>query len=73
MDSFAALFTGILIAVMVAFNGALSARYGVYSSTALIHLAGFALISALCLFKREKLFTRAYRRSCISAARWACC
>ncbi len=56
MDSFAALFTGILIAVMVAFNGALSARYGVYSSTALIHLAGFALISALCLFKREKLF-----------------
>jgi len=58
MDSFAALFTGILIAVMVAINGALSARYGVYSSTAMIHLAGLALISVLCLAKRDKLFHR---------------
>lgn len=50
-----ALFAGVLIAVMVALNGGLSAQYGVYSSTAMIHFIGLAVIAALCLVRREKL------------------
>ncbi len=58
MYSFAALFAGVLIAGMVALNGALSNHYGVYFATMLIHLAGLAFILPLCLWRREKLFTR---------------
>lgn len=53
-----ALLTGALIAVMVALNGGLSAQYGVYSSTAMIHLIGLSAITPLCLIRRERLVCR---------------
>lgn len=53
-----ALIIGVLIAVMVALNGALSTQYGVYCSTAMIHLAGFLLILPICLIRKEKLFQK---------------
>ncbi|MCL2187620.1 MAG: DMT family transporter [Defluviitaleaceae bacterium] len=56
-----ALFTGILIAVMITFNGNLTAAQGLYSATVIIHLVGLVGISALLLVKRESPFTREKR------------
>lgn len=47
--------TGALIASMLVINGALSARYGVYLSTILIHVVGLLFILAVLLIKREPL------------------
>lgn len=46
--------TGVLIAGMVAINGALTAQYGVYLSTVIIHIVGLVLISIVCLARREQ-------------------
>ena len=54
------LLTGILISVMVAFNGGLTAQYGIYSATVIIHIVGLCLISAVVLFKREPVFAQRY-------------
>ncbi len=56
MAYFLSLLTGILISVMVAINGGLTERYGVYSATVIIHIAGLILIAAWVLIKREKPF-----------------
>ena len=58
MYSLAALLAGVLIAVMVAFNGELSMLYGVYAATALTHLVGLAVVLPLCIAGREKLFAK---------------
>ena len=50
------LLMGILISIMVAFNGGLTQQYGVYSATVIIHIVGLILIVAVVLFKREKFF-----------------
>jgi len=49
---------GIMIAVMVAFNGGLTERYGVYSATVMIHIVGLIMILAIVLIKRDKLFAK---------------
>jgi len=54
------LLTGILISVMVAFNGGLTEQYGVYSATIIIHIAGLILITSIVLFKRDKVFSARY-------------
>jgi len=54
------LLTGILISVMVAFNGGLTEQYGVYSATIIIHIAGLILITSIVLFKRDKVFAARY-------------
>lgn len=51
-------FTGVLIALMLACNGGLSAQYGVYSSTLLIHAIGLALIGIYILIKKENPFSK---------------
>jgi len=51
------LLTGILITVMVAVNGALTAQYGIYSATVIIHIIGLTLITAAALAKRDRIFT----------------
>ncbi len=43
---------------MVAVNGGLTERYGVYSATVIIHIAGLILISASTLIKRERPFAK---------------
>jgi transporter family-2 protein len=52
------LLTGILISVMVAFNGKLTEQYGVYSATVIIHIAGLLLITIMTISKREHPFLR---------------
>ena len=50
------LFTGILISVMIAFNGGLTEQYGVYSAAVIIHIVGLILISVSAIIKRDKPF-----------------
>jgi transporter family-2 protein len=58
MYYFLSLLTGILISVMVAFNGGLTKQYGVYSATVIVHITGLILISVLVLLKRERVFSK---------------
>ena len=57
MYYFLSLLTGILISVMIAFNGGLTNQYGVYSATVIIHIVGLVLITIVVLAKREKPIT----------------
>jgi len=54
------LLMGILISVMVAFNGGLTTQYGVYSATVIIHIVGLILIVAVVLSKKERFFPERY-------------
>lgn len=47
--------SGILITVMVAINGQLTEKYGVYSATVMIHVIGLLFISSLVAIKRKSL------------------
>lgn len=47
--------TGLIITVMVVFNGQLTNFYGVYLSTVIIHLIGFISISIICTIKKVKI------------------
>ena len=47
---------GVLISVMVAFNGGLTGAYGVYTATVIIHVVGLCLISFFV--KRKELFVK---------------
>lgn len=55
MYYFLSLLSGIFISVMIVFNGTLTKRFGVYSATVLIHIAGLLFILAVSLIKRQKL------------------
>jgi len=54
------LLMGVLISVMVAFNGGLTERYGVYSATVIIHIVGLLIIVAVVCMKREKFFPKRF-------------
>jgi transporter family-2 protein len=54
------LLTGILISVMVAFNGGLTEQYGVHSATVIIHILGLLLITIITIIKREHPFSERY-------------
>ena len=60
MYYFLSLLTGILISVMIAFNGGLTEQYGVYSATVIVHITGLVLISLVVLGKRERPFAKRY-------------
>jgi len=47
---------GVLISVMVAFNGGLTSFYGVYSATVVIHIVGLIVICTAVWIKRERFF-----------------
>lgn len=51
------LITGLLISVMIAFNGGLTELYGVYSATVIIHIAGLLVISIAAAVKRKRLYS----------------
>jgi len=55
---FLSLLTGFVISVMIAFNGGLTERYGVYTATVLIHLVGLLLILFFLVIKRENPFSK---------------
>lgn len=48
-------FIGILITVMLLFNGVLSQRLGNYASAVIIHFTGFLIIGLVLLFKKIKI------------------
>ncbi|MCL2079164.1 MAG: DMT family transporter [Oscillospiraceae bacterium] len=58
MYYFLSLLTGILISVMVAFNGGLTTQYGVYSATIIVHIAGLIFIAFLVFINRERVFAK---------------
>jgi len=60
MFYFLSLLTGILISVMVAFNGGLTGQYGIYLATVIIHIAGLLLITTVVLIKKDKVFASRY-------------
>lgn len=49
-----AIFIGIVIAIMVSFNGILSRDTDQYVSILIIHLVGLIVVIAILLFKRER-------------------
>ena len=55
MYNFLSFLIGILIAIMVAFNGELSNGIGNYSSLIVIHILGYALLVFLMLYKKIKI------------------
>lgn len=55
MYNFLSLFTGILITIMVSFNGILSQAIGNYSSSLIIHLSGFIILLIILLIKKYKI------------------
>ncbi|MDO4197588.1 MAG: DMT family transporter [Erysipelotrichaceae bacterium] len=54
MYSLLALLSGITLAVMVSLNGGLSAQYGTFTATAIIHLVGSLAAFIATLFQKEK-------------------
>lgn len=55
MYNILSLLIGVLIAVMVAFNGELSSSMGNYSSLVLIHILGYAALIVFMLIKKIKI------------------
>jgi len=51
------LLVGVFVSIMIAINGDLAVRYGLHTSSVIIHTAGFLFISAAVLIKREKPFS----------------
>lgn len=58
MYNFLSLLIGVLITIMIAFNGELSNKLGNYSALVIIHLVGFLIILLILLFKKIKLSFR---------------
>lgn len=54
MYKFSAIFIGVLIAIMVAFNGLLDNQVGTYLATLIIHVVGLITIIFILIFKKEK-------------------
>ncbi|GAA0084495.1 DMT family transporter [Clostridium sp. CTA-7] len=55
MYNFLSLFTGVLITIMISFNGILSSYIGNYTSTLIIHIVGFIILTLVLLFKKYKI------------------
>lgn len=53
-----ALLSGIVISVMISLNGGLTQAYGVYFATVIVHITGVVFAWALCLLRKEKLFSK---------------
>ena len=53
------LLTGVVIAVMILWNGQLTAGYGNYAAAVIIHVVGTTLSGVLCLAGRRKVFAKA--------------
>lgn len=51
-------FVGLLITVMITFNGVLSEHIGNYFSLIIIHMTGIATLLLIFCFKREKPFAK---------------
>ncbi|WP_160684799.1 DMT family transporter [Clostridium sp. C2-6-12] len=55
MYNFLSLLIGVLITIMITFNGELSNKLGNYSALVIIHLVGFLIIFLILLLKKIKI------------------
>jgi len=55
---FLSLLTGVVVSVMIAFNGGLTEQYGLYTATVLIHIIGLIFMLPILLIKRENPFAK---------------
>lgn len=55
MYNFLSLLIGVLITIMIAFNGELSNKLGNYSALVIIHLVGFLIVLLILLSKKIKI------------------
>ncbi|WP_432661849.1 DMT family transporter [Wukongibacter baidiensis] len=55
MNKLYAVFVGILVSIMVTFNGLLAKYAGDYLSLIIIHLVGLVILLPIMFFKKEKL------------------
>ncbi|WP_097027990.1 DMT family transporter [Clostridium peptidivorans] len=58
MYKYSAVLIGILIAIMIAFNGALDNQVGTYLATFIIHLVGLITIILILIFKKQKFLIK---------------
>ncbi len=58
MYYFFSILIGLIITIMVVFNGELTSFYGVYISTAIIHIVGLIFVSIFCVIKKIPLITK---------------
>lgn len=55
MEKISAMFIGVLIAVMVSFNGVLTTKTNDYLSVLIIHLVGILTVSFILLIKKRRI------------------
>jgi len=55
MNKLSAVFIGVLISIMISFNGALSGSIGNYPAVVVIHIVGIILVSAILILKKQKI------------------
>lgn len=55
MNKLSAVFIGIIISIMISFNGALSSKVGNYPAVVIIHIVGIILVIAILVIKRQKI------------------
>ncbi|MFW2487517.1 DMT family transporter [Clostridium chromiireducens] len=55
MYNFLSFFIGVLIAIMIAFNGTLSDNLGNYYSLVIIHITGFIVMIGILFYKKLKI------------------
>lgn len=55
MYNLLSLFIGVLIAIMIVFNGCLSTRIGNYSSLVIIHVFGYLALVIIMIYKKIKI------------------
>ncbi|OPJ62618.1 DMT family transporter [Clostridium chromiireducens] len=55
MYNFLSFFIGVLIAIMIAFNGTLSDNLGNYYSLIIIHITGFIVMIGILFYKKLKI------------------
>lgn len=58
METILSLLTGVVIAVMITWNGQLTNGYGNYAAAVIIHVVGTLFSGALCLAGRRKIFAK---------------
>ncbi|MCL2746949.1 MAG: DMT family transporter [Coriobacteriia bacterium] len=56
MFYFLSLFAGLLITALIASNGGLSAHYGIYTASVIIHIVGLIAMTIVLLIRRESPF-----------------
>ena len=55
MYNLLSLLIGVLIAIMVSFNGILSGTFGIYASLVIIHLVGLIAMIIILVYKNKKI------------------